>query len=75
MKGQFPDWKPFIVEREGKLFFDLVDVAIHQLQSVGILKNNIEDADYCTFDHNDVYSYRREGKSFGLMMGVIGIKI
>lgn len=69
---KFPEWKPFIHEKEGKLFFDLVGVANHQLESLGIPKANIEDADYCTFDHNDVYSYRREGEGFGLMMGVIG---
>lgn len=69
---KFPEWKPFVVERDGKLFFNLSGVAIHQLTSVGVMSSNIEDADYCTFDHTDVYSYRREGKDFGEMMGIIG---
>ncbi|HZE87039.1 MAG TPA: peptidoglycan editing factor PgeF [Methylomirabilota bacterium] len=70
---KFPDWKAFITEREKKLFLNLPGVTIYQLRGLGVLQKNIEDADYCTFDHEDVYSYRREGKDFGEMMGIIGI--
>ncbi len=71
---KFPEWKPFIVERENKLFFDIPAVAVYQLRSLGVPAENIEDGDYCTFDHEDVYSARREGEGFGEMMGIIGLK-
>jgi polyphenol oxidase len=71
---KFPDWESFIVKRDGTLFFDLSAVAKQQLTSLGIRRSNIEEAHYCTFDHEDVYSYRREGENFGEMMGVIGLR-
>lgn len=71
--GKFPDWKPFIASRDDKLFLDLAGVARYQLQSIGILESNIEQANYCTFEQKDLYSYRREGEDFGEMMGVIGL--
>jgi len=70
---KFPNWEKFISKRDYKLFFDLVSVANDQLQSLGISAENIEDGDYCTFDHEDVYSYRREGEDFGEVMGIIGM--
>ncbi len=72
--ARFPEWKPFLIERDEQIFFDLPGVARYQLESVGIAPSNIEDGDYCTFDHEDVYSCRREGEGFGEMMGIIGIK-
>jgi polyphenol oxidase len=73
--GRFPDWKEFIREKDGKVFLNLAGVAKHQLQQAGVLQNNIEDADYCTFEHEDMYSCRREGKgNFGEIMGIIGFK-
>ncbi len=71
---KFPDWKPFVVEREEKLFLDLPGIATHQLKALGIKIENIEDAEYCTFDHTDVYSRRREGDDFGEIMGIIGMQ-
>lgn len=58
--------------RGGKFFFDLQQVAKHQLQESGILLENIEDGNYCTSDHEDVYSARRDGKNHGEIMGIIG---
>lgn len=72
--AKFPDWEQFITERKGKYFLDLPGVAQKQLLSAGVLARNIEDAEYCTFDHNDVYSYRREGKEVGRIIGIIGMK-
>lgn len=63
----------FLVERDEKVFLDLPLLAKQQLLASGVLENNIEDGDYCTFDHTDVYSFRREGKDFGEMMGIIGL--
>lgn len=72
-REKFGDVEQFIERRDGKIFFNLQKVAKEQLLAVGVLENAIEDADYCTFDHTDVYSCRREGKDFGEMMGVIGL--
>lgn len=72
-REKFGDVEKFINRRDGKIFFNLQRVAKEQLEAVGIVENNIEDADYCTFDQTDVYSCRREGKDFGEMMGVIGV--
>lgn len=47
---------------------------IAQLLNVGILKRHIEVDERCTFKQSDIfYSYRRDGKSSGRMMGVIGM--
>lgn len=73
-REKFGDVEMFIQRRDGKIFFNLQRVAKEQLEAVGIVENNIEDADYCTFDHTDVYSCRREGKDFGEMMGIIGMR-
>ncbi|MBI5122964.1 peptidoglycan editing factor PgeF [Candidatus Roizmanbacteria bacterium] len=69
-----PDWEQFIIERERRLFLDLPGVALHQLTSLQITKNNIEDGNYCTFEHEDVYSRRKEGEDFGEIIGIIGIE-
>jgi len=69
---KFPGWKEFIIEREGKFFFDLPGVARYQLESADVSSDNIEDGDYCTFEHEDIYSCRKEGEGFGEMMGIIG---
>jgi polyphenol oxidase len=72
-REKFGDVEKFIHRRDGKIYFNLQKVAKEQLAAVGVLANNIEDADYCTFDQKDLYSCRREGKSFGEMMGIIGL--
>ena len=71
---KFDDVEKFIERRDGNIYFNLQQVAKEQLVSVGVLERHIEDADYCTFDHSDVYSCRREGKDFGEMMGIIGLR-
>lgn len=71
----FPDWKPYIYYREGKIFLDLAGVAKHQLDLLGIPFLNYEDAQYCTFEHSDLFSYRRDGKEpIRQFMGLIGRK-
>ncbi|HSA84352.1 MAG TPA: peptidoglycan editing factor PgeF [Patescibacteria group bacterium] len=73
-REKFGDVEQFLQPRDGKVFFDLQKCAKEQLRIAGISENNIEDGDYCTFDHTDVYSCRREGKDFGEMMGIIGMR-
>lgn len=67
--------KEYIHEREGSYFLDLPKIAKKQLLSVGILKDNIEDCNICTYDSPDwLYSYRKEGEKFGEFIGIIGKK-
>ena len=72
---KFGNVEDFVERRNGKIFFNLQKVAKQQLLALEIAENNIEDADYCTFDHADVYSCRKEGPGFGEIMGVIGLKL
>lgn len=73
-REKLDDIEKFVEHRDGKIFVNLQKIAKKQLAAVGVLEENIEDADYCTFDQKDLYSYRREGKNFGEIVGVIGIK-
>lgn len=72
-REKFEDMDNCVVRRDGKIFFDLQQFAIQQLLTLDIETGNIEDGDYCTFDHDAVYSCRREGKDFGEMMGIVGV--
>lgn len=69
--SQFPD--EFVI-REGsrKPHIDLKAFLIHQLESAGIANERIEANKDCTYlDSQAYYSYRREGKRSGRMMGII----
>lgn len=72
--GKFPHWKEFIIQRDEQYFLDLPSIAMYQLRSMGVLSEHIEDADYCTVDHPDVYSRRRDGSDFKEIMGIIGLR-
>lgn len=72
---KFPQWHDVVVEKKGKTYLDTQVLVKHQLHELGVLPENIEDAEHCTFDKNDdVYSYRKEGKGFGEFIGIIGRK-
>ena len=43
----------------------------NQLLSLGIKEEHIEISEHCTVSEQEFYSYRREGKSSGRMMGII----
>jgi polyphenol oxidase len=69
-----PAWKDFIEKRERQWFLDLAGVARYQLESLGVLSHHIESMDYCTFTHADMFSYRRERKKGGGIIGIIGMR-
>ena len=55
---------------------DLQQVIYDQLIDAGLNSQNIERNSDCTFENSDqYYSYRRDGKNSGRMMGVIGLKL
>jgi len=70
----FPE--PFVERnRYAKPHVDLKGVLRQQLTDEGIKRSNIEVSKACTFaDDEHFYSYRREGKESGRMMGLIQIK-
>jgi YfiH family protein len=62
------------VEREGRLFLDLVRAAELQLLDSGVRSDRISTAGVCTSCRNDLFfSYRREGKAAGRTAGVIAL--
>lgn len=67
---------PQFVRIEGKeIFIDLKAAIVSQLISRGIARESIEVSPHCTIDNPSVFhSYRRDKKSSGRMMGVIGLK-
>jgi YfiH family protein len=67
---KFPDE---FVDRKSysKPHIDIKKFIESQLLSAGILEENIEIHGSCTFSESDYYSYRRDGKRSGRMMGII----
>ena len=68
---KFPPWsvKP---KRSGKFRVDLQKIAIEELKAVGFNKNKIKISSDCSFCKKNIYySYRRDGKKTGRMIGVI----
>ena len=55
---------------------DLIEDNRRQLLSAGIRPDRIYDSGLCTACENErFYSYRKEGKGVGGLMGVIGVKL
>jgi len=68
---KFPPWsvKP---KRSGKFRVDLQKIAIEELKVGGFNKNKIKISSDCSFCKKNIYySYRRDGKKTGRMIGVI----
>ena len=70
--------KLFTKTREGHAFVDLHFANRQQLESVGVLPENIYIAPFCTMERTDLFfSYRKEKKLYGKtgrLMSVIGRK-
>ncbi|HLD70224.1 MAG TPA: peptidoglycan editing factor PgeF, partial [Candidatus Omnitrophota bacterium] len=73
-----PEFKTFfpaeILERNNKLFLDLIAVNRNQLLRYGIEAENIFDSEVCTCCDAANFSYRREGKAAGRHISVIVLK-
>jgi len=63
---EFCDYKSF-----DKPHVDLSGFVASQLKSKGVLEQNIESSNSCTFADNQFYSYRRERESAGRMLSLI----
>lgn len=68
----------FTKTREGHALIDLHLANKEQLQSTGVLAENIYSAPFCTMDRTDLFfSYRKEKRQFGKtgrLLSVIGLK-
>ena len=71
------DFHPKYVENinSGKFKVNLQNLAMDKLMEIDIKRNNIYVNDNCTScNHENYFSYRRDGKSAGRMFGLLGIK-
>ena len=74
-RAAFPDLHGLVVPGPVKHHIDLRVASRAQLEAVGILPENIEDAPPCTACNEDrFFSYRRDGIDGGVHMGYIGIR-
>ena len=61
--------------KAGKFLIDLKGINKKQLTDLGVLNENIEITEYCTFNQNDLfYSYRKEKGLTGRMMAIAGFR-
>ena len=64
-----------LINRNGAIFADLKAELSRRLISVGLKENNLEISDDCTICTESLYySYRRDGKNSGRMLGFIMVK-
>jgi len=64
--------KQNIVNRDSKIFLDLISKIKYDLYKNGIIK--IFESDICTYHNEEYYSYRREQGSNARMYSVLGYK-
>jgi YfiH family protein len=64
-----------VIERNGRLYLDLVSQNKKQALECGVSKDNIFDCNLCTACRNDVFfSFRKEDKRSGRMISVLMLK-
>ncbi len=67
--------KKYIEESDGKFYVDLLANVKDQLKELGIIDDNIECCDLCTYDEEEyLHSHRRDKTKSGRMFSVIGMK-
>jgi purine-nucleoside/S-methyl-5'-thioadenosine phosphorylase / adenosine deaminase len=60
------------IKKDGKYLLDVASANYEMLINSGMLKNNIEKSNLCTYEEKDLlHSYRRDGKKSGRSMGII----
>lgn len=60
VSSKFSEYPEAILKKNGKEYLDLAKVAEMQLIEAGVKKENIEVDVRCTFEEEDLYSYRRD---------------
>ena len=76
VKSEFKDYfDSGLIERNGKLYLDLVQINKTQLKKAGIAAENIFDCGFCTSCFNkEFFSFRKEAQAAGRMMSLIMLK-
>lgn len=74
-QDKFQEYPNFIFEIDGKIFISLPDIIRVTLLNKGILAEQIEDSNTCTYCHEtDFFSYRRDKpKDIQVQVGYIGL--
>jgi polyphenol oxidase len=58
---KYPKWKEgFLLEKDNTFFINLPSLIKKQLQESGIKEENIDDANICTYDSQDFFSFRKQ---------------
>lgn len=71
----FPNTAGLVVDGPVKEHINLRVATRVQLEEIGVLPENIDDAPPCTMCHPDrFFSYRRDGQAGGVHMGYIGVR-
>lgn len=64
-----------LIERDGRLYLDLIQINKIQLLDLGVKEINIFDSKICTYCQNkEFFSYRKEGNACGRLMSVMMLK-
>jgi polyphenol oxidase len=64
----------FVLRRDSSVFLDLKGANEHQLESLGVPRENVEVHPSCTIGERDrFHSYRRDREHSGRMMAVLGL--
>jgi len=75
VKSEFKEFAGALIERGGKLYFDLIEENSRQLLGTGIRSENIFDCEFCTSCQDDeFFSFRKEAEASGRNMAFITIK-
>jgi YfiH family protein len=70
---RFSDYPEFIIRKNQKIFVDLKSVMKKQLKEQGINADKIKDSAICTYESNNLFSWRRDKpKKIEAMVAVIG---
>lgn len=72
---RIPYASAYAERRDGKTFFDLRRINIHQLTAAGVREESVDTTNLCTKCNPDLfYSYRRDGAETGRFGAVIGLR-
>lgn len=65
----------YISFRDGKMFVDLVKMNYEMILGQGVLKNNVQKSNLCSYNEENLFhSYRRDGKYSGRAFGLIVLR-
>lgn len=56
----FKDYSEQIVQKDNKIFVDLIEILRHQLETSGVSSRNLEISPECTYCNHEYFSFRRD---------------